>query len=376
MKLAHLTPSFLPIIGGTEFYIAGLASKLEKHGIPSEIISLSYNKKNETVKTLKQDHIYGINRIVWPSRYLGILRFPLKTHFLPLQREILRRHLNKFDVIHIHDDVDLSFPLVTTKVKRPKLFTCHSLPYWREYFSLNPFARKLFKSSADLYHVFSNRDMRFLLRIGVPKEKIIVVPHGVDIKTYRPWNSRITKNSIDIGFLGRISPQKGILNLMKSIKELNENYTSNLPIKVSIAGPIADVKYYNTLIKYRRAKHLHNIVFTGQVADTRRFLQNLDVFVFSSRVETFGLTLLEAMACGLPVIATNIPPLSEIVINGKTGFTVTPNDPKSLAEKLNRLIKEKKLRKKMGSAGRKRVEEFYSMERITREMIKRYTDLI
>ena len=140
--------------------------------------------------------------MVWPSCYLGVLRFPLKTHFLPLHSRLLRKHLRDFDVIHIHDDVDLTFSFITRKAKRPKIFTCHSLPYWRKYYRLNPLARRLLKTSANCYHVLSNRDKRFLMDIGFPEEKIAIIPHGVDTKVFSPKNSKSKKDYIRIGFLG------------------------------------------------------------------------------------------------------------------------------------------------------------------------------
>jgi len=378
MRVVHLTPSFLPIIGGTEFYIANLSLSLKKYGITSEVISLSYKRRCETVKILKQDSYYGIKRIIWPSCYLGIIRLPLKTHFLPFHVEILKKHLNGFSIIHMHDDVDLSFPFTARKIKRPKVFSCHSLPYWMKYYRFNTLARELLRCSADLYHVFSQRDMKFLLEIGIPEEKLIVIPHGVDIETFKPKDTKTQRiiNDVHIGFLGRIVPQKGIITFLKAIKLLKNHNTLNIPIKVSIAGPIVDMKYFHKLVEYVRIHQLRNVVFYGPVADAHIFLQNLDIFIFPSLEETFGLTLLEAMACGLPVIATKIEPVSKIVLEGKTGFLVPPNNHEVLAEKIRILIEDDNLRKNMSIFARQVAENNYSMEKHCQKILTVYQLLL
>ena len=101
-----------------------------------------------------------------------------------------------------------------------------------------------------------------------------------------------------------------------------------------------------------------------------------DVFVLSSVTEGISLTLLEAMASGLPVVVTNVGGNPEVVVDGETGFLVPPKNPEKMAEAIITLLKNKELAKKMGVAGRKRVEEKFSLERMVREYEEIYRNLL
>jgi glycosyltransferase involved in cell wall biosynthesis len=113
---------------------------------------------------------------------------------------------------------------------------------------------------------------------------------------------------------------------------------------------------------------LHRCVtFLGWVPDPEKLLAASDVLVCSSRFETLGIALLEAMACGLPVVSTNVGGPREIVIEGETGFLVPPGKAEALAERILRLLEDENLRRQMGAAGRERVETRFSLGRYAAE---------
>ena len=107
-----------------------------------------------------------------------------------------------------------------------------------------------------------------------------------------------------------------------------------------------------------------------------KYYQNCDVFCFLTLGEPLGIAILEAMACGKPVIASKIGGPAEIVKDAETGFLVNPRDTEAIAERIIRLIKDGKLRKKMGRKARKIVVEKYSLEKISEEYHKLYRSLI
>jgi glycosyltransferase involved in cell wall biosynthesis len=102
----------------------------------------------------------------------------------------------------------------------------------------------------------------------------------------------------------------------------------------------------------------------------------MDIFAFPSFGEGFGLALLEAMAWGKPIVASRVMAIPEIVLDGETGFLTPPSDPAGLARALLRLLGDEALRLRMGAAGRRRVEEAFTVERMARETARVYEEAL
>lgn len=116
--------------------------------------------------------------------------------------------------------------------------------------------------------------------------------------------------------------------------------------------------------------------FLGQRDDVPDLLSALDLFVLPSHSEGVSLALLEAMAAGLPVIATAVGGLPEVVTDGDNGLLVPPEDPEALATALERLLEDPALAQRLGANARRHVEENFSLERLGREINEIYTELI
>ena len=123
----------------------------------------------------------------------------------------------------------------------------------------------------------------------------------------------------------------------------------------------------------------NSITFSGKVENDEvvHYLHKMDIFVVPSisKSETFGVAAIEASACGLPVIASNIGGLPEVVIDGKTGFLVAPENIDDLTEKLLILINDKMMRQKMGEEGRNYIEDNYRLEECGLMMESIYNEL-
>ena len=118
------------------------------------------------------------------------------------------------------------------------------------------------------------------------------------------------------------------------------------------------------------------IHFVGGHTPADRYYAIMDVFAIASSREAFGLVAAEAMRAGLPVVATRVGGLAEIVIDGDTGFLVPPLEPSCLADALQRLVGDPALRKRMGAAGQVRADEHYSLERYLGEVHALYLELV
>lgn len=358
-----------------------LSSYLSKQGVSSEIIALCVTRKWERSKYLTEKVIDARRVCMWPSYGIGPLRFPmtriLRAHYLPAHPSLLRGHLETFDLLHFHDEVDLSLPTILIGVNKPKLFTLHSFENTFRYYQTNRIARAMLLKSTDMFHVFSDSQKTKLQSLGVKNEEITCIPHGVDVREFKPATGRISRKAIRIVWLGRIERGKGLINLLESIKILKTTDAAKDCIEVRIAGSVWDSRYYDELLAYKRQMELDEVRFIGPVdrATAKILLRQADIFVLPSLRETFPLVNLEAMASGLPVIASAVGAIPDVVMDGETGFLVPPNDSASIAERLSFLVADDKLRRRMGRKARKRVEDYYSMDAVAKKILNLYSEL-
>jgi glycosyltransferase involved in cell wall biosynthesis len=179
-----------------------------------------------------------------------------------------------------------------------------------------------------------------------------------------------------IGMVSHLEPLKGhkvLLNAAKSILKADYN------IKLSIVGHEAGgTKQYVHELKSLAndlgiAKH---VMFLGYRKNVAEILKTFDICVLCSFEEGFGRVLVEYMACGKPVIATNVGGIPEIVVDGETGILVPVGDHKSLAEAIIRLIDDPLLSRQMGNDGRLRVQKYFDLKMNVRKTQELYQKLI
>ncbi len=118
------------------------------------------------------------------------------------------------------------------------------------------------------------------------------------------------------------------------------------------------------------------VVFCGFRADVARILCSSDVLVCPSGFETYGMTNIEAMACAIPVVSTNVGGPSETIVDGETGFLVPPKDPRALAARVIQLLNDARLRRELGFNGRKRVETHYALRNSVAQLERAYTNAL
>jgi glycosyltransferase involved in cell wall biosynthesis len=224
------------------------------------------------------------------------------------------------------------------------------------------------------------------------EHKSVVIPNAVDINVYKPIKLGEDKEKIAgdaelvLGFVGRLTPHKGLHILLKAIGRMKPSYRNKL--RLIIVGPKApgfrngkhrQLDPYVQYIHYLLEKYdLKNIVkFVGQVKEeeTPHYYNVIDALVHPSFIEAFGLVLIEAMACGKPVIAFNIPPMNEIIINNVTGLLVDPSIEK-LALVLTFIIDNSAILKPLGEMARTIIERKYSWNNVVNEYIELYEKVL
>jgi glycosyltransferase involved in cell wall biosynthesis len=215
----------------------------------------------------------------------------------------------------------------------------------------------------------------------VPEESIILLPNGVDLNhfsmgKYYKMDFRnefgIPADKTVIGLIGRITPGKGHREFIEAIELLNKSISGNTVYIVTGSSAKDEEHFEEELEQLAKEKNIDNIIFTGYRNDTAAILAGLDILSFPSHEESFGITLLEAMAMNVPVIASNNAGITDVIPSNEYGMLIPPKDSKALADAILILITDTEQRKKLASNGRKRVEENYNIENITKDLIRYY----
>jgi glycosyltransferase involved in cell wall biosynthesis len=199
----------------------------------------------------------------------------------------------------------------------------------------------------------SENERRAGLAAGVcTEERSIVIRNAVEVGAAP--QARGDEPPVRIVSVGRLAAPKDFSTLVAAVARLPEGRAH---LRVFGDGPLR-----TELEAQKQALGLDAAVeFAGEVPDVRPHLENADVFVLSSLSEGMPVSILEAMAAGLPVVASAVPGLEEVVLDGETGFLATPGDAAALAEKLGELVDDPDRRSSFGAAGRARAEEHFSL---------------
>jgi len=183
-----------------------------------------------------------------------------------------------------------------------------------------------------------------IIHYGTSPERISVVPCGVNLELFRPVDTEVAKEELGFGddkiilFVGRIEPLKGIEQLLKAMPYLQNGQSTKL---VLIGGGERSQKEMGRLQKLSCELHIEDsVTFLGSIRQERLpyFYSAADVCVIPSYYESFGLVALESLACGTPVVATDVGNFKSLIRQGETGYVVTDNEPCCLAEKISLLL--------------------------------------
>lgn len=232
--------------------------------------------------------------------------------------------------------------------------------------------------------------LRFLYKAD--GSKLTVIPPGVDTGHFYPIAADEAKQFIGLRpenrmilFVGRIEPLKGVDTLIKAMSCLDMSLTNQeQPVHLAIIGGEPDVNPDDMSEEMSRLQKIcddlcmgNMVLFLGKRAqDTLPYYYSAaEVLVMPSLYESFGMVALEAMACGTPVIASEVGGLGYLVQDGITGYTIPDSDPGMLCEKLSNLLGDNELRSTMGKRAADYATE-YAWEKITSAIIKVYDEVV
>lgn len=289
--------------------------------------------------------------------------------------------LGDFDIVHFHNP---GYGLITAKRKvlPPLVMTLHSSPFnlginWdlrsvKEklyFYHLTKFASPRVDA---LVSVSSGVREELLLKFGLDSKKVHTITTGVNPEKFYPSD---VDRDIDILFVGRFSPVKRILDLIKAIDVLKEqNFKLNVYF---IGGQPSDVGYGNILTELKKRSLTKNIKLVKPLSQDklRNYYQRAKMLVLPSIVESSPKVTIEAMACETPVITTNVPGNKDTMVDGRTGFLVNMRDPKDLANKIQLLLEDEELRRETGKFASTRVLKSFTWDIIARKYFEIYQTL-
>jgi len=317
MKIVHVTPGFYPTVGGIQKYVEDLCLNLIRLGHQSDVIT--YERHTITGEKLKKHEKYnGINIYRIPS-------FGMRLY--PMAPEVIKK-IKGYDIIHIHGIGFFCDVLSLTKAFHGKrlIISTHGGIFHTNRFSL---AKKLYFSiwcrlmmkNFDKIVAVSRNDEKLFSRIS---KNVVFIPNGVEMETYSKIKRKPEKNMLL--FIGRLSPNKRIDLLVELVYLLKEDAPG---VKLYVAGSEwrNEQKKLDALVWKKNLEG--SVIFTGEVSEKEKIslLSRAEFFVSASEYEGFGISVIEAMAAGLPVIANDIDSFRNFIQNGENGFLADFSNP-------------------------------------------------
>ena len=352
MKIALVSPYDYPYPGGVTEHIVHLAAEFRRRGHEVHIIApQSAGAPPEQVGEI----VHPVGTVVPVPANGSVARISLSLRLSRQVKEILEREM--FDIIHLHEPLLPALPVTVLRHSHSvNVGTFHAFAQSNyAYFYGKPILR---------YFV---RKLHGRIAVSPPARDFVaeyfpgeyeVIPNGIDYDRFavpREPLEMCKEGGPNVLFVGRLEKRKGLKYLLRAMAGVWAHFPQARLIVVG-SGPL--LEDYRKLVESHRVE---NVIFTGFVSseDLPMYYQSCDVFCApSTGQESFGIVLLEAMASGKPLVASDIPGYRFVVNHGVEGFLVPPKDEQALALSLVRLLADAQLRTKMGQAGMQRAEQF------------------
>ncbi len=364
MKILHVTKKYPNALGGDAIVVQNLEKQQKKNGHEVFILTTNCNEIINKKNLIK----FGVKSIYQDWDALSFKRF-LSTWILIFSIDNIIKKINP-DIVHSHS-AELGFILsrVCRKYRIPIINQCEgvSFPYPQtslirrivEKFSLK-------NGKFDKIITVDENSLNAFEKEGI--KNVIYVPNSIDLNEFN-LNKSIKKKNEFI-FVGRVEREKGIEDLINAVQILKNK---DFKFKIKLVGDGKDLEDYRKTINSLKLNNY--FLFLGRLdhKDTIKNYFESEIFILPSHQEGFPITLLEAWASGLPVIITKVGGISKICTDNKDSLIIEPKNPEQIAEAMQELIKNKKLRKELGKNGRKLVEKKYNWNEINKSLERVYT---
>ena len=390
--------------GGMNVYVAELTRELGRQGIHVDVFTRS---QDEHVPHVMHNLGYG-NRVVHiPAGPEYPLPKPeLVCHIPTFASEIQRWAAEKqihYDLLHSHYWMSgIAAGLLKKAWNVPILQMFHTLGLMKNRIAQTPAEiegeyringeHQVMQEVDRIIAATQAEEAQLEFLYHVPHEKINIIPPGVDIGRFYPIPMDEAKEVIGQGkcprlllFVGRIEPLKGVDTLIRALAILRCNGAMDHECySLAIIGGEPDAPPEDMSAEMARLQSLCRelglddlVVFLGKRAQETLpyYYSAAEILIMPSHYESFGMVALEAMACGTPVVASQVGGLAFLVQDGITGFVVPGGDPEALSKTLEKLIRDPALREKLGSQAAE-YARFYSWDKIANRIKVIYEELV
>lgn len=285
-------------------------------------------------------------------------------------------------IIHIHASSYLSFweksffALISKSFRKKVLFHIHGGGF-KDFYEQSKFKtiiRLSFRLFDKVIVLSENWKVYISKNIVDDGDKIAIIPNCVSFNN-TIINNTYKKNELTIIFVGRLEKNKGIYDLLEAIPFVVNKYNFAKFIFVGPCDKNNNFKINSFIQKNGIGK---NVIIKGELSKNDVFdeLINSSIFILPSHIEAFPISILEAMSVGLPIIATNVGDIPEIIEPNKNGFLINKADKDDIIEKIMCLIDNEKLRKEMSKNNLKEFNEKYTIETMSNKLDKLYDEVL
>jgi glycosyltransferase involved in cell wall biosynthesis len=356
--------------GGMEMFTLTLVKQLLKRNIEVQLLA------------------HPESRLFMEAHNLGLILHSISAtgYFHPIKilkfSSIIKQ--DNIDLIHTSDSKDLWLIVPALKLAKsniPLVLTKHVGSFVKKKDFLH---KSLYKRVDSIFAISQVIKQNLIDTCPIDGSLIEMMPSGIDTARFaqEQCDSRkiraefsVADNEILIGMVGRFSPGKGHEEFISAAEILNQKQ-SNLKFLIVGEASRGEDDYEQEIRRQVENRDLNNVIFSGFRNDIPDVLAALDIFLFPSHSEAFGMALVEAMAAGKPAVAAGSDGVLDIMLDGITGFLFEKKNSKDLADKTNLLIKSPELRTSLGNKARERAIEHFDLSAIIDRHIRLYSQII
>lgn len=398
LRIYVLTPAFLPEIGGQENHIHELAAGLIARGMQVLVITRRFDRSHARREVLRTVPVVRFTptgetkgagwRAVLPltillAKMIYLLLRDRRRYdvvlvsgfnMLPLAAVIAGRVTGRRCVVRPESPMELRYAIGAESLEKMGLPAASRL--------LNAFGwtRRWAAQRVDHYIAISTEIRAGLEGAGVDPAKITSIPNGIDVGKFAPVSPArreelrerlgLPRSARILIYTGRLAVTKGVMMLAEIWRDIAPEYPDAHLVLVGTGYGSVD-SCERELLEFIGANALtHRVTLPGNITNVEEYLQASDLFVFPSDYEGFGLSILEAMAVGLPMVSTRVGVAADVAARYQPEFLVEPHHAGDFKEALRRLLADPALRESIGARARLEVHAQYSIAAIAKQHIE------
>jgi len=407
-RVCFLAEAFLPISGGQEIHCYQLADKLVSKGLDLFVLTRRIDSASPASERIGNVQVQrfpphgmlkgqgwkapGKNAAVFARAFTLLVRFAPRYDVIlvsgfrlfSIPAILVSKLGRKRCVLKLESPANLWEGVPLDATHRTSLMAVFKV-LRRGLLRLTRVVRTPLIRRADALVAISSEIRQQLLALGVDPTRIHSIPNGIDTNKFCPVvrdakpdlrrRLSLPPDKAILIFTGRLAKTKGVLLLVELWREIVRDFDDVHLVFVG-AGANSFDDCEQELKDYIREHRLEGrTTLTGGVDNVHEYLQASDLFVFPTEHEGFSLALTEALACGLPALATRVGAAPEVVEDGRSGVLVPPKEPQAMREAMQWLLRHRDQWSAMGARARQAVEERYSLDVVAEAYIRLFEDL-